>query len=202
MFLLKKSKKLKIRNNFFTSVFALFFSFFYSPILLSENNPDRVQNQIESPSYTCQLNQDCLNYLHNSLLNKESSESIYQFCEVSYQNSRDCCINPSQCGESYAEDLAQSLRSHSLGITRQAGSDLQSCQLNNLSNLIHSLSSVQSGVCHAGVENCKSSCENKLEKFKQTFRNCFFIQYPHTIDSVLKKAQSPVEYRKSVNQSV
>ena len=144
-----------------------------------------------SSSSTCKIDNECLDYLHNSLLNKESDESIYQFCEVSYQNSRDCCINPSQCGESYAEDLAQSLRSHSLGITRQAGSDLQSCQLNNLSNLIHSLSSVQSGVCHAGVENCKSSCESKLEYFKGKFRECFSIQYPHTIDSVLKKAQSP-----------
>ena len=157
-------------------------------------SPSLALSEISSSSgSTCRIDNECLDYLHNSLLNKESDESIYQFCEVSYQNSRDCCINPSQCGESYAEDLAQSLRSHSLSITRQAGSDLQSCQLNNLSNLIHSLSSVQSGVCHAGVENCKSSCEDKLEKFKQTFRDCFSIQYPHTIDSVLKKAQSLLE---------
>ena len=165
-----------------------------SAFILLLLSPSLALSEISSSSgSTCKIDNECLDYLHNSLLNKESDESIYQFCEVSYQNSRDCCINPSQCGESYAEDLAQSLRSHSLGITRQAGSDLQSCQLNNLSNLIHSLSNVQSGVCHAGVENCKSSCEDKLEKFKQTFRDCFSIQYPHTIDSVLKKAQSLLE---------
>ena len=139
--LLKKSKKLKIRNNFFTSVFA--FSFFYSPILLSENNPYRVQNQIESPSYTCQINQECLDYLHNDLLNKESLDSIYQICRNSHQIIKNCCANPMSCSESYAENITQDLNNNILNLVQQTGANPLSCHLNNLSSLISFLASSQ-----------------------------------------------------------
>ena len=75
---------------------------------------------------------------------------------------------------------------------QQTGSDSISCHLNNLSSLISAFLSGQSSVCKTGIENCETYCENKLEKFKQAFRRCFAIEYPHTIDSVLEQANSPL----------
>jgi len=61
-----------------------------------------------------------------------------------------------------------------------------------MNSLISAFLSGQNSVCKTGIENCKTYCENKLENFKQTFRRCFAIKYPHTIDSVLEQANNPL----------
>ena len=53
------------------------------------------------------------------------------------------------------------------------------------------MQALKSSVCNTGIENCKASCENELEYLKEKFRECFSIQEPHTIDSVLEQAQNP-----------
>ena len=180
-FLFQKLKHLQ--NRYLSFIFVLFFSAFYSPALFSNQHGN--QNQ----EYICQVNHECLDYLHNKLLNKESSESIYQICKDYHKKTENCCANPMSCNETYAENTSQDLNNVSSHLVQQAGSHPLSCHLNNLSTLINALADSQSAVCEVSIENCNFYCENELNHFKKKFRECFFIQYPHTINSVLRQAQ-------------
>ncbi len=79
----------------------------------------------------------------------------------------------------------------------ESGGDVLSCQLNQLSGLISSLSDIQSNVCNLGVENCEMDCENRLETFKNYFRMCFSIPNKYSIDEVLEKAKNPAPNQNS-----
>lgn len=181
-----KEQRRKLRQ-IFSEVFALFFSAFYSPTLLSN------QHIIQSQNYICQINHECLDYLHNEVLNKESQESIYQACKDHHQKTKNCCTSPMNCNESYAENTTQDLNNASLYLVQQAGSVPISCHLNNLSALVNALANSQNSICEVSIENCNFYCENELEHLKQKFRECFFIQYPYTIDSVLRQANNPLD---------
>ena len=140
--------------------------------------------------YTCKINKECLDYLHNELLNKDSQESIYQICKTYQQRIKNCCTNPMNCTESYAKSLTQDLNNNSSILVKQAGSDPLSCESNHLSNLINFLAETQSSICNIGIENCNINCEKELDYLKNKFKECFSIEQPHTIDSVLRQAQN------------
>ena len=134
-----------------------------------------------------------MDHLHNVLLDKTADRGIYQYCKITYENIKSCCIDPSNCQESYGKELAKELREDSLSQVEESGGDLASCQLNRLSQLISSLSGTQNKICELGVENCKIDCENKLEEFKQEFRRCFSVSDNYSIEEVLKKAKNPIK---------
>ena len=178
------------------SFLCVFASLLLSPSLaLSESNPYRVETQGQNPDYICKIDNECVNFLHDVLLNKESNRSIYQFCEITHQNIKNCCINPYSCPEGYAKNVTQDLRNNSLNWVQQTNTDLASCHLGNISKLISALSGTQNEICNVGVQNCRIECKNKLEEFKKFFEKCFSIQYPFRIDYVLEKAKNPVRHQ-------
>ena len=154
-----------------------------------------METQGQNPDYICKIDYVCLNDLHNILLNKESNRSIYQFCEITHQNIKNCCINPYSCPEGYAKNITQDLRNNSLNWVQQTNTDPASCHLGNISKLISALSGTQNEICNVGVQNCRIECKNKLEEFKKFFEKCFSIQYPFRIDYVLEKAKNPVRHQ-------
>ena len=154
------------------------------------SNPYMASTQTEDSSYTCKMNSDCLELL-NIFLDKEDNRGIYQYCQITYDNIKQCCMNPLQCQEYYGKEASQELRSESLSQVEQSGGDLLSCELSRLSGLISSLSGIQSQFCEGGVKNCKSECEGKLEEFKQSFRECFSVPQSLSIEEVLEKAKTP-----------
>ena len=161
-------------------------------MILSVQEDCNAQAQPNSPSdYTCKVDQQCLNNLHNILLDKESNRGIYKYCEFTLDNIKMCCSDPSQCQEPWAKGLAQDLRSSSSQMVQNLGGDALTCQLSNLSSFINTLVSVQNGVCKIGLENCEIECENKLGELKQTFRSCFSIPSHLSIDEVLRIAENP-----------
>ena len=178
-------QKLKNRYLFLLSCFA--FLILYSPVLFSDSHI--VQNQTGIPEYTCQINYKCLNYLNNVLLNKESNKGIYKYCETNLDNIKLCCADPSQCQEPWGKDFAQNLRESSLKKVQSSRGDLLSCQLEQLSNLISSLSKIQNKTCNVGLKNCNVYCDKKLREVTKTFRQCFSISNAHSIEKVLEKMQ-------------
>ncbi len=152
-------------------------------------NPDSTESQT-SKDYTCEIDSKCLIEL-DDLLDKTSNTGIYEYCKITKENIELCCKNPTQCQESYGKDLSQKLRSESLKRVQVSGNDALSCELNNLSQLISSLSGVQSEMCNVGIENCEVDCDNKLGDLKDAFRKCFSIPSDLSIDEVLEKAKSP-----------
>ena len=92
-------------------------------------------------------------------LNKESNKSIYKYCETNLNNIKLCCSDPSQCQEPWGKDFAKNLRESSLKRVQNSGGDLFSCQLNQLSGLIGSLSNIQHKACNVGLRNCNVYCE-------------------------------------------
>ena len=57
-----------------------------------------------------------------------------------------------------------------------------------MSSLIASIEGMQKEVCQLGARNCKVTCENKLNEFKQRVKNCFSIS--SSLDEALKQAKS------------
>ena len=155
------------------------------------SNPYKATAQTEDSSYICRMDSECLNYFHNVLLDKESNEGIYQYCQINYENIKSCCLNPLECQGAYGKDLAQELRNDSLNTVQNSGENVLSCELNRLSALISSLSGIQSEVCNVGVEKCETECKNKLEEVKQVFRRCFFVPDSLFIYEILEKAKAP-----------
>ncbi len=168
------------------NVFCIFQVYGYD----ESQNLDSTETQT-SKNYTCKIDSKCLIELDDSL-DKKSNTGIYQYCKITYQNIKLCCENPLQCQESYGKDVAQDLKRNSLNLAQKEGS-ISSCQLNNLSHLLNSLSNVQSEMCHVGIKNCKIDCDNKLKELKDTFKQCFSIPDHLSIDEVLKKSQSPLK---------
>ena len=178
------------------SFLCIFASLLLSPSLaLSESNPYRVETQGQNPDYACKIDNECVNFLHDVLLNKESNRSIYQYCKITYDNIKNCCINPYGCPEGYAKNVTQDLKNNSLNWVQQTNTDLMSCHLDNISKLISALYGTQNEICNVGVQNCRVECKNKLEEFKEFFEKCFSIQYPFRIDYVLEKAKNPVSHQ-------
>ena len=180
--------------SFFLS-FSTYLLCLFPIIALSESyylEKQQTNTSANSSDYTCKVDDpQCLYYLHNVLLNKQSNRGIYQYCKITYKNAKSCCIDPSQCQESWGIDLAQDLRNDSLEMVQDVGENLLSCKLNELSDLVNSLSSTQRDACEFGTENCVIECENKLKKFKQDFKRCFSIPDSLSIEKVLSKAKIP-----------
>ena len=179
--LLLFSSKLKQKLWFF----SVFVFLNLSPnIAFSEIYPTGNKN------YTCKLNQECLDELNNKFLNKKSQDSLYHICKDYHRKVESCCASPNQCNLPYAKNITKDLDSSRSNLVKQSQGSPLSCQLNRLSNFINSLSESQNSACNTGIENCNITCQNELEFFKSKFRQCFFIQDSHTIDSVLKKAKA------------
>ena len=124
--------------------------------------------------------------MHNILLNKESERSIYQYCEAFYQNSRQCCISPSECNEDFGRETAQLLRQKSLSLAQDAGPSCQSSP-----KLSSFLWQAQSLMCQKGVSHCRQKCKDKLGELKRTFKQCFLIPASYSIDTILDRARTP-----------
>ena len=97
-----------LKDNFLTG-FIAFFSFLLTSFTFFQAQADEwetfgVPRTPASTGYTCQINSECLDHLHNTLLEKQSPESIYSFCEEAYNRNKNCCLNPSGCNAPYAED--------------------------------------------------------------------------------------------------
>lgn len=116
------------------SLSACFIFFLYPIIALSET----YAVSMNSSGYTCQIDQECLDYLDNVFLNKEDSRGIYQYCQATYDNIKLCCAEPSQCQEDWGQDYVQNLRDNILNEVQNSGGGLLSCELNRLSGLIRS----------------------------------------------------------------
>ena len=174
---------------FFLQIF--YYSFFFHLILSVQENFNAQAQPNPSSDYTCKVDQQCLNNLHNILLDKESNRGIYKYCEFTLDNIKMCCSDPSQCQEPWAKGLAQDLRSSSSQIVQNSRGDALTCQLSNLSSFINTLVSIQSNVCKIGLENCEMECENKLRELKQAFRSCFSVPSHLSIDEVLRRAENP-----------
>ena len=178
----------------------LFLCLFFSHFSLSdqegyfENNSQFVQKGQNSFSdYTCKIDEECLDHLHNVLLDKEANRGIYQYCQISLDNIKLCCADPSQCQESWGKNRAKELRDNSLTQVQESGGDILSCELNKLSGLIASLSGTLNNVCETGLKNCEIECENKLDELKQSFRRCFSVSDNYSIEELLKKAENPIK---------
>ena len=147
-----------------------------------------------STGYTCQIDNECLDHMYNTLLNPQANDSIFQVCKEAHKRSKDCCLNPTNCnGMPYAQNSNQ-LKDDSFSFFQQHGGNVTSCQLNNLSSLMSSLSQMQNNFCSNGKTFCKRTCENRLEDLKRAFRDCFSISETYTINHVLEKAQNPSNY--------
>lgn len=149
------------------------------------------EEQSPSLKQTCKINEKCLEHLNHVLLDKTNNRGIYQYCKMTYEAMKSCCVDPSACQENYGRDKAQSLREDSLSYIPESGAEALSCELNRLSQLTNSLSAVQSQMCSLGVENCQMDCEDKLVEVKQAFRDCFSVPNNYSIEEILKKAESP-----------
>ena len=55
-------------------------------------------------------------------------------------------------------------------------------------SLIASIEGKQKEVCQLGAGNCKATCGDKLDEFKQRIKNCFSIS--SSLDEALKQAKS------------
>ena len=179
-----------------TSIFLL-----YSSLVFSNTGEHSTGNE---KGYTCQVNESCLNYLTNTLLSKDSDKGVYQHCKGVLDKTKFCCVDPSQCKESWGKSLAQDLRETSLqriqtsskskgGKANKGGGGeeaLSTCELKKLSPLMKSLSKIQYEVCNVGLKNCKLQCENKLKEVTKTFRQCFFIPPTYSIERILEKTKN------------
>ena len=174
----------KLKNKVWLFVSVFIFLNLSPNIAFSEIYPTGNQ------SYTCKVNQECLDELNNKFLNKKSQESLYHICSDYHKKVKNCCASPNQCNLPYAKNITKDLDSSRSNLVEQARGSPLSCQLNRLSNFINSLSESQNSACNTGLENCNITCQNELEFFKSKFRQCFFIQDSHRIDSVLKQAQA------------
>ena len=142
-----------------------------------------------STGYTCRIDSNCLDHLYNTLLNKQSPESIYSFCEEVHNRNKNCCLNPSDCNAPYAE--GSNLKENSYSFFQQHGGNVTSCQLNNLSSLMSGLSQMQNGFCSNGKNHCREMCRNKLGELRRVFRDCFSVEDRYSINHVLEKAKNP-----------
>ena len=142
-----------------------------------------------SSDYTCKADSGMSGLSELYSLNKDSNGSIYKVCKGITKKPGIVVLIPSNVGILH-KDLLQSLMNNSLNMIQQAGSDVSSCQPNNISKLTNFLSSAQKNICNMEVRNCKMSCEGKLREVKQTFRECFSLKPSHSIEAVLQKAQT------------
>ena len=138
--------------------------------------------------WTCKINQPCLNELHSILLNKEDNRGIYQYCKITYENNKLCCVDFNQCQESWEGSLAENLDANNLPDVSQEA--LDSCELDQLSPLLSFLSGIQDQYCTQAVKHCKKSCKNKLEEVKQAVRQCFSVPSHTTIDKIMQKVST------------
>ena len=172
--------------------FIAFFSLLLTSVIPSQAQADEWETYgtprtPASTGYTCQIDSECLNYLHNTLLNEQSSESVYQICKEVHKRNKDCCLDPSGCSAPYAED--SNLKENSHSFFQQHGGNVTSCQLNNLSSLMSGLSQVQNSFCSNGKTHCREMCKNKLEDLRRVFRDCFSVEDQYSISHVLEKAK-------------
>ncbi len=145
-----------------------------------------------NPSPPCHINRECLNQLHNKLLNKKDEDSIHFNCQWAYKNNHLCCKNPTDCFLSYAtkeikEELDDKLKTLVVS---------QACSQEGISSLNSFLSDFQGDFCEKGVRHCKEFCEHTLRDFQQSFRACFSIKKSVSIDEALSRArQDPLCHR-------
>ncbi len=163
-------------------LFLKVFILFAFPFLSQANN--------KNSTYTCKVDNECLTHLKEELLNKDSKDSFYNLCKYAHSTYKNCCSNPESCKGNYGREVVQDLNSNSGSLVKDSGDSFQNCQLSNLSNLSNILSNTQGELCSQGVENCEIDCDNELLNFKKTFKDCFNINHPHTINSVLKESKS------------
>ncbi|MCZ0931580.1 MAG: hypothetical protein OXJ52_00275, partial [Oligoflexia bacterium] len=179
----KSLKNLKSGFSLFSSFFIVLFC--YSPFLFSE--PYRIQNQGKDSNGICEINQECLDYLHNEFLNAENDYSIYQMRQEESDTFENCCANldkcPSLCSLNQGlEALKSDLLNFSVNQT--------ACSSSDISSLIHSILDMQKEVCHLKAKNFEMGCEDKPEGFKRSIKSCFFIGSNLSLDEVLKQAES------------
>ena len=149
--------------------------------------------------YKCQVDIDCLNYLHNTFLDTKSTKGIYQYCETILENNKSCCAEPSHCQEPWGRHSAQQIRSEILETAQNKGS-LISCQINRLSGMMSVLEDIQKETCSLAVKNCEIDCQSKLDEFKRSFKICFSIPERMSLDQVLEKAKNSTEQRACYNE--
>lgn len=175
-----------LKNNFF--LFIFFFIVQFSSFLVF-SNPYLEDNPIEEtlttkPSWTCELDYDCLSYLQSEL-NKENDSSVYQACQYEYDRVKTCCESLDNCPSHYGVDRdLENIKSNLLNSAgNQAG-----CSAENMSNLIANIAGIQKKVCELGAKTCKSKCEDRLGHLKRRIKSCFSIS--SSIDKALKQANS------------
>ena len=166
-------------------IFSLF-----SPLALSE--------ELSPKEWVCKVDSECLDFLHNTLLDKEANKGIYQYCKITYENHKLCCIDPSQCPESWAKDISKNLVNNS----DMLQADTLTCELNKLSGFLSFLFDVQTETCDLAVDNCKIDCENKLLELERDFRDCFSIPQDDSIEEILEKASFPPLGQESCYQEI
>ena len=179
-------------------IFSFFSTLIMPPVSSAQNNFDVYADEGQpvtpvSPTpanseWTCKINQPCLNELHSILLNKEDNRGIYQYCKITYENNKLCCVDFNQCQESWEGSLAENLDANNLPDVSQEA--LDSCELDQLSPLLSFLSGIQDQYCTQAVKHCKKSCKNKLEEVKQAVRQCFSVPSHTTIDKIMKKVST------------
>ncbi len=145
-----------------------------------------------NPSPPCHINRECLNQLHNKLLNKKDEDSIHFNCQWAYRNNHLCCKDPTGCFLSYATDEIKEELDDKLKTLVVS----QACSQEGISSLNSFLSDFQGDFCEKGVRHCKEFCEHTLRDFQQSFRACFSIKKSVSIDEALRRArQDPLCHR-------
>ena len=139
--------------------------------------------------YVCRINKECLQFLHNSLLKKESTKSIYHICDKAYRGNEECCQDLSRCNESYGKSISKDLRENPSAVFKKYGDVGRSCQLNEMPRFLGNLSKIQDSFCEKGEKLCKQSCEGGLRELTKLFKRCFFIEGSQSISGVLRKAK-------------
>ena len=171
---------ISFRKNKTLWIFFPAFLLFYTPLLFS--NP--YLEQEPAVSWTCKRDSECIRYL-NSDLDTQNDYSLYKICHNEYKHVKTCCESLNNCSSNYG--VSRDLNNLKINLLNSADNQ-KACSANNIPSLIASIEGKQKEVCQLGAGNCKATCENKLNDFKQRVKNCFSIS--SSLDEALKQAKS------------
>ena len=175
---------ISFRKNKILWIFLLAFLLFYTPLLFSNPYLEQEPEPIVKPSWTCKRDSECIRYL-NSDLDTQNDYSLYKICHNEYKHVKTCCESLNNCSSNYG--VSRELNNLKINLLNSADNQAV-CSANNMPSLIASIEGMQKEVCQLGAKNCKTTCENKLNEFKQRVKNCFSIN--SSLDEALKQAKS------------